>query len=138
MNIYMFAIYIYSFFIIQCNMITTFRRYLGPLQLLFLKDSWGHARTSSGRMPLMGPAKGEVEPSRFLTLLLTEVSAITRAHVLALGGNALLSYTVITQVPEGGAGGSGRGGQAEVRLALWKATQYANLYNLPRLSSGYS
>jgi hypothetical protein len=59
------------------------KRYLGPVQLHFIKDSWG--------------VRGEGSLSSFLHLLLSEVNALARAHVAALGGNALLGCSLVPQ-----------------------------------------
>lgn len=62
---------------------TRIRRYLGPLQLHFLKDSWS--------------VRGDGSLGSFVYSLLSEVNALARAHVAALGGNALLCYSLVPQ-----------------------------------------
>ena len=62
---------------------STIERYLGPVQLLFIKDSW------TGRL------EGSFET--FLYSLIAEANAVSRAHVAALGGNALLCHRLVPQ-----------------------------------------
>lgn len=59
------------------------KRYLGPVQLHFIKDAW--------------TVRGEGQLGSFFFLLLSEVNAIARAHVAALGGNALLCHRLVPQ-----------------------------------------
>jgi len=54
---------------------------LGPVLLHFLKDAF------SVRGGVVGGGMGS-----FYYLLMSEASAVARAHVAALGGNALLFY----------------------------------------------
>ncbi len=54
------------------------KRYLGPIQLHFIKDAW--------------TVRNEASLGSFFYLLLSEVNAIARSHVASLGGNALLCY----------------------------------------------
>lgn len=62
---------------------TRIKRYLGPVSLHFIKDSWSQ--------------RGESSLGSFAYLLLSEVNALARAHVAALGGNALLCYSLTPQ-----------------------------------------
>lgn len=56
-------------------------RYLGPLQLHFIKESW--------------TVRGEGSLGTFLYLFLSEVDSATRAQVSSLGGNALLCHRIV-------------------------------------------
>lgn len=56
------------------------KRYLGPVLLHFLKDAF----------TARGLAAGTV--GSFYYLMISEAGAVARAHVAALGGNALLCY----------------------------------------------
>lgn len=58
------------------------KRYLGPVLLHFLKDAFSVRG-------VVGVGGGM---SSFYYLLMSEASAVARAHVAALGGNALLFY----------------------------------------------
>jgi hypothetical protein len=62
---------------------TRIKRYLGPVQLHFIKDAW--------------TVRGEGQLGSFFHLLLSEVNAVARAHVAALGGNALLCHNLVPQ-----------------------------------------
>jgi hypothetical protein len=59
------------------------KRYLGPIQLHFIKDFWA--------------MRGEGSLSSLFSLLLSEVNAAARNHVDALGGNALLCHRLVPQ-----------------------------------------
>lgn len=59
------------------------KRYLGPVQLHFIKDAW--------------TVRGEGLLSSFFFLFISEVNAVAQAHVAALGGNALLCHRVTPQ-----------------------------------------
>jgi len=59
------------------------KRYLGPVHLHFVKDSW----TVRG--------EGTLEP--FFFVFISEAHACARAQVVALGGNALLCHKLIAQ-----------------------------------------
>lgn len=56
------------------------KRYLGPVLLHFLKDAFSVRGVVNGSM------------SSFYYLMISEASSVARAHVAALGGNALLFY----------------------------------------------
>ncbi|CAM9899972.1 unnamed protein product [Discosporangium mesarthrocarpum] len=58
-------------------------RYLGSVSLHFIKESWAVSRG------------GEV--ASFFHVFMMEVNTVIRAHVAALGGNALLSYRLLPQ-----------------------------------------
>eukprot|EP01039_Chlorochromonas_danica_P008191 gene8189-9036_t len=62
---------------------TRIKRHLGLIQLHFIKDSWS--------------ARGEDSLGSYAHLVLSEVNALARAHVAALGGNALLCYNLVPQ-----------------------------------------
>ena len=102
------------------------KRYLGPIHLHFVKDS------EQTKLPL-----GErIAVDESLYNFFSEVNAITRAQVQALGGNALLCHKVLPQ--EGGKGSnSSRGGGAYNMLSisgdaviLENHNQYQNFYSL--------
>ncbi len=57
------------------------KRYLGPVLLHFLKDAFS----------VRGVVNGS-SMSSFYYLMISEASSVARAHVAALGGNALLFY----------------------------------------------
>ena len=59
------------------------KRYLGPVQLHFMKDSWS--------------VRGEATTESFYYRFVSEVNACARAHVAALGGNALLCHAIVPQ-----------------------------------------
>lgn len=63
-----------------CVCVYRVKRYLGPVLLHFLKDAFSVRGVVGGGM------------SSFYYLLMSEASAVARAHVAALGGNALLFY----------------------------------------------
>lgn len=56
------------------------KKYLGPIQLHLVKDAW--------------TIRGDGTLGSYFNLLLSEVNSMARAHVTALGGNALLAYKV--------------------------------------------
>ncbi|CAM9144817.1 unnamed protein product [Choristocarpus tenellus] len=58
-------------------------RYLGSVSLHFIKESWTVSRG------------GEI--AAFFHFFMMEVNTVIRAHVAALGGNALLSYRLLPQ-----------------------------------------
>jgi len=58
-------------------------KYLGPLQLHFIKDSWN--------------VRGEGAQAAFFYNFISEANAVARSHVAALGGNALLMHRVVPQ-----------------------------------------
>eukprot|EP01038_Epipyxis_sp_PR26KG_P009930 gene9930-13358_t len=62
---------------------TRVRRYLGPVQLHFIKDSWS--------------IRGEGALGAFFYLFISEANAVARSQVAALGGNALLCHRLIPQ-----------------------------------------
>ena len=55
------------------------KRYLGPVQLHFIKDS-------------IGNREGSGSPDSFFASLIFEANSVAKAHVTALGGNALLCH----------------------------------------------
>ena len=57
------------------------KRYLGPVQLHFIKDFWA--------------VRGEGTLGSFFYLFMSEVNAAARTHVAALGGNALLCHRFV-------------------------------------------
>jgi len=59
------------------------KRYLGPVHLHFVKDSWAER------------GEGSLEP--FFFLLISQAQAVARAQVASLGGNALLCYRMVSQ-----------------------------------------
>ena len=59
------------------------KRYLGPIHLHFVKDSWAER------------GEGALEP--FFFMLISQAQAVTRAQVAALGGNALLCHKLVPQ-----------------------------------------
>lgn len=59
------------------------KRYLGPIQLHFIKDAW--------------TVRSEGMLGSFFYLLLSEVNAVARSQVAALGGNALLCHRLVPQ-----------------------------------------
>jgi hypothetical protein len=61
------------------------KRYFGPLQLHFVKDSW--------------TARGSVSLDLFTSSFIEEATHMAKAHVAALGGNALLCYKLEMQEP---------------------------------------
>ena len=61
------------------------QRYLGPIHLHFVKDSWAER----------GEGGGALEP--FFFMLISQAQAVTRAQVASLGGNALLCYRMVPQ-----------------------------------------
>lgn len=65
------------------------RQYLGPIQLHFIKEPG----TGTG----VGAVRGEEHLDSFFYGFFSEVNAIARAHVAALGGNALLCHRVVLQ-----------------------------------------
>jgi hypothetical protein len=73
-------------------------KYLGPIHLHFVKDS--------ENTRAVGREEGATE--QFFFLFLSEASAVARAQVEALGGNALLGYKILMQ--EGGRGSSSSSG----------------------------
>ena len=58
-------------------------RYLGPLQLHFVKESWS--------------IKGEGDAGAYMYHFMSEVLLCAKNHVHALGGNALISYHLASQ-----------------------------------------
>ena len=81
------------------------KRYLGPVQLHFMKDSWS----------IRGEAGGSLES--FYYRFISEVNASARAHVAALGGNALLCHAIVPQ--ESGEHKNGVGVWSSVSLVLF-------------------
>jgi hypothetical protein len=63
------------------------RNYLGPLQLHFIKEPWSAASRTINEDSL----------DSFFYQFLSEVNAVARSHVAALGGNALLCRKVVLQ-----------------------------------------
>lgn len=63
---------------------TRVRRYLGPVQLHFVRESL--------------TVRGEGSLESFFATFIAEVNASARAHVFALGGNALLGYQLVQQI----------------------------------------
>ncbi|CAM9828810.1 unnamed protein product, partial [Phaeothamnion confervicola] len=63
---------------------TRVARYLGSVSLHFIKESWSAAAGGGG-------------VAGFFQVFMTEVNAVVRAHVAALGGNAMLSYRLRPQ-----------------------------------------
>ena len=63
----------------------TVKRYYGPLQLHFVKDSL--------------TSRNELSSDVSVNIFIDEIKAIVRAHVAALGGNALISYRMNLQEP---------------------------------------
>jgi hypothetical protein len=57
------------------------KRYLGPIQLHFIKDAW--------------TVRNEGSLESYFYLLLSEVNTVTRSHVVSLGGNALLCHKYV-------------------------------------------
>jgi len=58
-------------------------RYLGPVQLHFIKESWN--------------VKGDGDPGVHACTLINEVNTCAKNHVMSIGGNALLSYKLQAQ-----------------------------------------
>ena len=69
----------------------TVKAYLGPVQLHFIKEPWHAAGIASSTRTEEGGLDS------FYYQFLCEVNAIARAHVAALGGNALLCHRVVVQ-----------------------------------------
>ncbi len=70
-----------SIYLSICFTSSRIKRYLGPIQLYFVKDS-----------PL--ERTKETSLDKFIYSFTSEANAAARAHVRALGGNGLVSYSV--------------------------------------------
>lgn len=89
--------------LLHSSIVCRILRYLGPLQLHFIKESWSVAGEGLCHISIytmnflcllsFGPIAGKLDS--FIHNFLSEVDATARAQVVALGGNALLCHRVV-------------------------------------------
>ena len=79
---------------------TKVKRYLGPIQLHFIKESWA--------------LRSEGSHGAFIYSYLMDANAAVRAHVLALGGNALLCHRIVQLESAGGSSGGRNAARSQV------------------------